>query len=63
VIEAFKTMHGKYPPTFPSLLPILSLDRVFLNKMKVIKAVTLKDGHWKKLSDHLPLYVEMEIEP
>lgn len=62
VVEAFKTLHGKYPPTFPSLLPILSLDRVFLNKMKVIKAVTLKDGHWKKLSDHLPLYVEIEIE-
>jgi endonuclease/exonuclease/phosphatase family metal-dependent hydrolase len=61
VIEAFKTMHGKYPPTFPSILPILSLDRVFLNKMRVIKAVTLKDGHWKKLSDHLPLYVEIEI--
>jgi endonuclease/exonuclease/phosphatase family metal-dependent hydrolase len=61
VIEAFKTMHGKYPPTFPSILPVLSLDRVFLNKMKVTQAVTLKDGHWKKLSDHLPLYVEIEI--
>lgn len=62
VTEAFKTLHGKYPNTFPSLLPILSLDRVFLNKMRVIKAVTLKDGHWKKLSDHLPLYVEIEIQ-
>lgn len=61
VSEAFKTLHGKYPPTFPSILPVLSLDRVFLNKMKVIKAITLKDGHWKKLSDHLPLYVEIEI--
>lgn len=62
VTEAFKTLHGKYPPTFPSLLPVLSLDRVFLNKMRVLKAVTLKDGHWKKLSDHLPLYVEIEID-
>lgn len=62
VTEAFKTLHGKYPATFPSFLPILSLDRVFLNKMKAIQAVTLKDGHWKKLSDHLPLYVEIEID-
>lgn len=62
VTEAFKTLHGKYPATFPSFLPMLSLDRVFLNKMKVIQAITLKDGHWKKLSDHLPLYVEIEIE-
>ncbi len=62
VKEAFKSLHGKYPPTFPSFLPILSLDRVFLNKMKPIQAITLKEGHWKNLSDHLPLYVELEIE-
>jgi endonuclease/exonuclease/phosphatase family metal-dependent hydrolase len=43
-------------------MPMLSLDRVFLNKITPILAVTLKDGHWKKLSDHLPLYVELEIE-
>jgi endonuclease/exonuclease/phosphatase family metal-dependent hydrolase len=60
--EAFKFLHGKYPPTFPSFMPVLSLDRVFLNKITPIHAVTLKDGHWKKLSDHLPLYVELEIE-
>ena len=62
VKEAFKALHGKYPATFPSLLPVLSLDRVFLNKMKAVTATTLKDGHWRKLSDHLPLYVEMELE-
>ena len=62
VKEAFKSLHGKYPPTFPSFMPLLSLDRVFLNKMVAIKAVTLNDKHWRKLSDHLPLYVEIEIE-
>lgn len=62
VKEAFKSLHGKYPATFPSFLPMLSLDRVFLNKMTPIQAITLKDGHWKKLSDHLPLYVELEVE-
>jgi endonuclease/exonuclease/phosphatase family metal-dependent hydrolase len=62
VKEAFKHLHGNYPPTFPSFLPLLSLDRVFVNKMTPVKAVTLKEGHWKKLSDHLPLYVELEID-
>jgi endonuclease/exonuclease/phosphatase family metal-dependent hydrolase len=61
VKEAFKALHGRYPPTFPSMFPVLSLDRVFLNKLKPIQALTLKEGHWKKLSDHLPLYVEAEI--
>jgi endonuclease/exonuclease/phosphatase family metal-dependent hydrolase len=59
--EAFKFLHGKYPPTFPSFMPLLSLDRVFLHKLTPIRAETLKVGHWKKLSDHLPLYVEIEI--
>ncbi len=60
--EAFKYLHGNYPATFPSFMPMLSLDRVFLHKMTPIKAVTLKDGHWRKLSDHLPLYVEMQLD-
>jgi len=62
VKEAFKFLHGKYPATFPSFMPVLSLDRVFLNKMTPIHAETLDHSHWKKLSDHLPLYVEIEIE-
>jgi endonuclease/exonuclease/phosphatase family metal-dependent hydrolase len=61
VHEAFKFLHGKYPPTFPSFMPVLSLDRVFVNKLIPIEAQTLKDTHWKKLSDHLPLYVEIDI--
>lgn len=61
VHEAFKFLHGNYPATFPSFMPMLSLDRVFLNKMTAITAVTLDHGHWKKLSDHLPLCVEIEI--
>lgn len=62
VVEAFKCLHGKYPLTFPSFMPMLSLDRVFLNKVKAIKAITLNEGHWKRLSDHLPLFVEIEID-
>lgn len=61
VFEAFKFLHGDYPPTFPSMLPILSLDRVFLNRFRPLDAKTLDFGPWKKLSDHLPLYVEIEI--
>jgi endonuclease/exonuclease/phosphatase family metal-dependent hydrolase len=61
VIEAFKHLHGDYPATFPSFMPVLSLDRVFLNKIKVTRAETLRDGIWKKLSDHLPLFIEIEI--
>ncbi|HXH30366.1 MAG TPA: endonuclease/exonuclease/phosphatase family protein [Bacteriovoracaceae bacterium] len=59
--EVFKFLHGKYPSTFPSFKPLLSLDRVFTHSLTPITAVALKDGHWKNLSDHLPLYVEIEL--
>jgi endonuclease/exonuclease/phosphatase family metal-dependent hydrolase len=61
-VEAFKEIYGNYPLTFPSFMPLLSLDRVFLHKAKAINAIALRDDHWRKLSDHIPLYVEIEIE-
>lgn len=60
-MEVFKSLHGKYPPTFPSIYPVLSLDRVYVHRMIPISANALREKHWKKLSDHLPLLVEVEI--
>lgn len=60
--EIFHELYGKFPATFPSRLPILSLDRVFYRNLKPIVSMTLKDGIWRKLSDHLPVYAEFEIE-
>ena len=59
--EVFKSLHGDYPKTFPSFLPLLSLDRIFIHKLTPVKALALKEGHWKKLSDHIPLYVEIDL--
>ena len=62
VKEAFKSLKGDYATTFPSFMPVLSLDRVFLNQLKAISATTLDKGIWRSLSDHLPVYVEIEID-
>jgi endonuclease/exonuclease/phosphatase family metal-dependent hydrolase len=59
--EVFRSVHGKYPATFPSFFPMLSLDRVFVHNLTPVKAVALTDSHWKNLSDHLPLYVELDL--
>ncbi len=59
--EVFRNLHGRYPATFPSFLPILSLDRIFVHKLTPVTATALKDAHWKNLSDHLPLYVEIDL--
>lgn len=60
-IEVFKRIEGKYPATFPSFFPVLSLDRIFIHKLEVVKVKTLNEQHWKNLSDHLPLYAEISL--
>ncbi len=59
--EAFKQLHGNYPPTFPAVLPLLSLDRVFLRGPRPLEAHVLRRAPWKHLSDHLPLEVTVEL--
>lgn len=61
VVEAYEEIHGKFPLTYPSLVPMLSLDRIFLNNCRVLEAKTLTGKIWRSLSDHLPLYAEIEI--
>jgi endonuclease/exonuclease/phosphatase family metal-dependent hydrolase len=60
-VEVFKSLHGNYPNTYPSVLPLVSLDRVFVHKLTPLHATVLGAKNWKKLSDHLPIYVEINI--
>lgn len=59
--EAFKVLNGRYAKSFPSFFPVLSLDRVFYQNLKVTGSRVLKHGDWRKLSDHLPLEVDFEL--
>ncbi len=57
--EAFKKLHGKHAKSFPSNFPMLSLDRVYFRGFQTHRALCLNMPPWNKLSDHLPLYVEL----
>lgn len=59
--EAFKVLKGRYARSYPSFFPILSIDRVFYQDLKILDSRVLKYGPWKKLSDHLPLEVDFEV--
>lgn len=58
--EAFFKLHGSYARTFPSFMPLLSLDRIYTKNLKPIKAECLRGPLWKKLSDHLAILTEFE---
>ncbi len=62
VQEAFKYTHGRYARTFPSLLPMLSMDRIYYRGFKIVACDRLYGRPWNRLSDHTPLVAELMIE-
>jgi endonuclease/exonuclease/phosphatase family metal-dependent hydrolase len=44
-----------YYPTFPSLMPLLQLDHVFVRGMQPIGVTVPRGRPWWRMSDHLPL--------
>lgn len=76
VIEAFESTHGAPARTFPSIMPMLTLDRIYVRGMRVIHAEKLPlhapqsnvlpaspigiRARWRRLSDHIGLHVVLE---
>lgn len=48
------------PATFPSMVPMLSLDRVYTRGLHCRSIMVPRGSTWARLSDHLPLVVELE---
>lgn len=59
--EIYSHLHGHHGKTFPCFFPVLSLDRMFYRHLKPVQAMVLADGPWRRLSDHLPIYAEIEL--
>ena len=53
--KAFMFVHDKLLPTFPSRLPVFSLDRIYVRNLTVKKAWVHTGKPWNTLSDHLPI--------
>lgn len=49
------------PHTFPSLLPVFALDRVYLRGLRCQATQVPRGGMWARMSDHLPLVAELEL--
>jgi len=58
--EVFETLNGRPALTFPSHMPVLPLDRIYVRNLKVKGAKVLRD--WASLSDHLGLWAELDID-
>ena len=59
--EAFMATTGSHAKSFPAWLPALRLDRVYFRGFEVMAAECLSNRPWSQLSDHAPLWVEMQF--
>jgi endonuclease/exonuclease/phosphatase family metal-dependent hydrolase len=46
--------------TFPALVPVFALDRVYLRALACRSTQVPRGVAWARMSDHLPLVVELE---
>lgn len=60
VQEAHEVRFGSLPRTFPSLYPVVRLDRVYFKGLTVREARVLR-GPFQFLSDHRPLLVDFQL--
>jgi endonuclease/exonuclease/phosphatase family metal-dependent hydrolase len=49
------------PRTFPAAFPWLRLDRIYQRGFAVRKARVLQGTPWRQISDHAPLFAELEL--
>lgn len=59
--DAGLAVHGRKLKTFPAVMPVWALDRIYLRGFKVRQARILHKGIWQNLSDHAGFSAEVEI--
>jgi len=57
--EVFEVLTGSPAKTFPSVKPLLPMDRIYVRGIKIHSAQILHE--WMKLSDHLGIEAELEL--
>ena len=57
--EVSTTRHGRAARTYPSLLPLLSLDRIYVRGFNVIATQVHRGAPWSLLSDHLAVSADL----
>ena len=52
--------HGRPMATYPSMMPLLRLDRIYVRGFRVTASTVHKGKPWSMLSDHLAVSAELE---
>ena len=58
--EVSVAQHGRAVATYPSVLPLLRLDRIYVRGFKVAASRVHRGKPWSLLSDHLAVSAELQ---
>ncbi len=58
--EVFESLHGVPARSYPALLPVLRLDRIYVRGFTVRAARVHHGALWARVSDHAPLTAQLE---
>ena len=61
--DAGLQLYGHKLRTFPSVLPVFPLDRIYLRGFKALSASVIHKGSCARLSDHAGFFAEVERRP
>lgn len=59
--EAFEQVHGMPARSYPSFIPVLRLDRIYVRGLKVKTAQVHFGRPWSRISDHAPLSATVSL--
>jgi len=61
VIEAFEITTGELAKSFPTMLPVLQVDRIYSRGFSIQRSELLLGNSWRNISDHCALSAEMNL--
>ena len=59
--EAGEAVNKKLSATYPALIPLLPMDRIYLRGFDVATHEVLTDSAWRQLSDHCAIVCEISL--
>lgn len=59
LVEVFSGQQRRPPRSFPAVLPLFRLDRIYVRGFSVAQASVLSGRHWSRITDHAALSAKL----
>jgi endonuclease/exonuclease/phosphatase family metal-dependent hydrolase len=60
--EVHQAQHGRVATTFPSMLPVFAMDRIYVRGFKITNANVMSHTIWRSISDHCALVADLQLD-